>query len=62
MKMLITYISFQCEDVDAASVKGVCIYMGEDPGMLIREYVVCTCLFFFFFFGLSTVCHITYLA
>lgn len=28
-----------CEDVDAASVKGVCIYMGEDPGMLIREYV-----------------------
>lgn len=51
MKMLITYISFQCEDVDAGRecVKGVCIYMGEDPGMLIREYVVCTCLFFSFF-------------
>ncbi|CAI5678324.1 unnamed protein product [Oreochromis niloticus] len=30
-----------CEDVDAGRecVKGVCIYMGEDPDMLIREYV-----------------------
>lgn len=30
-----------CEDVDAGRecVKGVCIYMGEDPGMLTREYV-----------------------
>lgn len=28
-----------CEDVDAECVKGVCIYMGEDPDMLIREYV-----------------------
>lgn len=28
-----------CEDADAECVKGVCIYMGEDPGMLTREYV-----------------------
>lgn len=30
-----------CEDVDAGRecVKGVCIYMGEGPGILIREYV-----------------------
>lgn len=51
--MLITYISFQCEDADAECVKGVCIYMGEDPGMLIQENVVCTCLLFSFFFFFS---------
>lgn len=51
MKMLITYISFQCEDVDAECVKGVCIYMGEDPDNLIREYVVSTWGILFYFLG-----------
>ena len=37
-------MSFQCDDVDAGReyiIKGVCVYMGENPDNLIQEYVVC---------------------
>lgn len=38
-------MSLHCDDVKAGRecvIKGVGIYMGEDPENLVREYVVCT--------------------
>lgn len=46
-------MSFQCDDVDAGRkwiIKGVCVYMGEDPEDLIQEYVVCVLFIVYTFF------------
>ena len=44
MLIKIFFCVFQC-DIDAGRecvLKGLCMYMGEDPENLVQEYVVCT--------------------